>query len=472
MNVRLHRIHRFPLALATASALLAGGGSAQAADEEASAAQSLAPCVDALRKRLPEAPDVSPRSFEQYTRTAQDLRPVIEAATASQPEFQIPIWDYLARRVDAERIADGRALLASQAAALAAIAQRHGVDAATNVAVFGIETDYGRVQGRYPVVDATLSRACLNLDSAERRRNFFAALWLLQEGHVVPETFLGSWAGAFGQTQFMPATFKAYMDSATEGARRVDIVGSTPDALATTARFLAALGWRSGLPWGVEVKLPNAALERFNALESGHRCLERGQPQGQCRTLAQWAADGVRRVDGGPLLGEGGAPGWEAELRTALLMPAGAEGPAWLVTPNYQAIWRYNRADSYGLAIGLLSDALRGAPPPRRPWPTDDPLLSRRDLKELQALLRARGHCEVQPDGRDGPRTTAAIRAEEMRLELPDTGRSGGRILARLRAEAPAAKEGASSCAGGEAAALPAAAVPAAVQASGAEVRR
>ena len=442
-------LRRLPLALALAAAslLLAAGGSALAAEED-TAADSLAPCVDALRKRLPEAPDVSARTFEQYTRTAQDLRPVIEAATASQPEFQIPIWDYLTRRVDAERIADGRALLASQAAALSAIEKRHGVDAATAVAVFGIETDYGRVQGRYPVVDATLSRACLNLDSAERRRNFFAALWLLQEGHVVQETFLGSWAGAFGQTQFMPATFKAYMDSATEGARRVDIVGSTPDALATTARFLAALGWRSGLPWGVEVKLPNAALERFNAQESGHRCLERGQPQGLCRTLAQWAADGVRRADGGPLLGEGGGPGWEPDLRTALLMPAGSDGPAWLVTPNYQAIWRYNRADSYGLAIGLLADALRGAPPPRQPWPTDDPLLSRRDLKDLQALLRARGHCEVQPDGRDGPRTAAAIRAEEMRLELPDTGRSGTRILARLRAQ-DAAPQPAQPCDGG-----------------------
>lgn len=410
----------------------------------------LAPCIDALRQRLDEHPQVSPRTFEQYTRGAQDLRPVIEAATAAQPEFQVPIWDYLTRRVDPERIADGRALLSGQAAALAAIEKRHGVDPATVVAVFGIETDYGRVQGRYPVVDATLSRACLNLGSAERRRNFFSALWLLQEGHVQQESFVGSWAGAFGQTQFMPATFVAYMDAAAEGASKVDIIGSTPDALATTARYLSGLNWRSGLPWGVEVKLPDAALERFNAQESGHRCLERGQPAGQCRTLAQWAADGVRRADGGPLLGEGGAPGWEPGLRTALLMPAGSDGPAWLVTPNYQAIWRYNRADAYGLAIGLLSDALRGLPPPRQAWPTDDPLLPRRELRELQALLLSRGHCEVQPDGRDGPRTAAAIRAEERRLALPETGRSGTRILARLKAQAPeeGAAQGACGAAG------------------------
>ncbi|NML18269.1 lytic murein transglycosylase [Azohydromonas caseinilytica] len=432
--------------LATLSLAALGAVAAEPEAEPESADNGLAPCIAALRKRLPEQqPQVSVRTFERYTRAAQDLRPVIEAATAAQPEFQVPIWDYLMRRVDEERIADGRALLAREAAALAAIDKRHGVDAATNVAVFGIETDYGRVQGRYPVVDATLSRACLNLDSAERRRNFFAALWLLQEGHVQPDTFLGSWAGAFGQTQFMPATFVAYMDGAVEGARTVDIVGSTPDALATTARYLAGLGWRSGLPWGVEVTLPDAALERFNAPESGHRCLERGQPAGNCRTLAQWAADGVKRADGRPLLGEGAAPGWSGELRTALLMPVGSDGPAWLVTPNYQAIWRYNRADAYGLAIGLLADALRGAPPPRRAWPTDDPILSRRDLKELQALLRRRGHCEVTPDGRDGPRTAAAIRAEEFRLELPETGRSGTRILARLK-DSPRGSEEAPDC--------------------------
>jgi peptidoglycan hydrolase-like protein with peptidoglycan-binding domain len=111
------------------------------------------------------------------------------------------------------------------------------------------------------------------------------------------------------------------------------------------------------------------------------------------------------------------------------------------VTPNYQAIWRYNRADAYGLAIGLLADALRGAPPPRKAWPTDDPLLSRRDFRELQSLLRSRGYCDVQPDGRDGPRTVAAIKLEEQRLELPQTGRSGTRILARLKDDRQAAKE-------------------------------
>src|SRR5262245_31367309 len=144
-------------------------------------AQEFSACVDALRRELPRHPEVKAQTFETHATRAHDLRPVIEAATAAQPEFRLAVWDYMARRVDAERIADGRRLMAEQAQALAAAEKRHGVDGATTVAVFGIETDYGRVAGRYPVVDATLSRACLDLGSAERQRHFFAALWLLQE---------------------------------------------------------------------------------------------------------------------------------------------------------------------------------------------------------------------------------------------------------------------------------------------------
>jgi glucose-6-phosphate 1-epimerase len=114
-------------------------------------------------------------------------------------------------------------------------------------------------------------------------------------------------------------------------------------------------------------------------------------------------------------------------------MPAGPRGPAWLVTPNYQAIWRYNRADAYALAIGLLADSLRGGPLQRVAWPTDDPGLSRAEFRELQSLLVARGHCELRVDGSEGPRTSAAIREEETRLGWTPTGRGGARLLAALR---------------------------------------
>lgn len=391
----------------------------------------LAACISALRRDLPAHPEVSAQTFDTYTREVQDLRPVIENAARAQPEFQIPIWDYLARRVDAQRIADGRDLLQAEAAALEAMARRHHVDPATTVAVLGIETDYGRVGGRYPVVDATLSRACLNLDSRERKQHFFDALWLLQEGVVRPESFTGSWAGAFGMTQFMPGTFRRHMRD-DPSSPPADIVTNMADALATTARYLRSLGWSGRLRWGVEVRA-TPELASVNALERDHGCLATPRPSGRCRTVAAWAQAGVVRADGSALLRTAPDPLGGPDAIAALLMPAGPDGPAWLVTPNYQAIWRYNRADTYALAIGLLSDALRGEPPQQVRWPTDDPGLSRAEFRELQQLLRERGYCDVTVDGSEGPRTGAAIRAEELRLGWPETARAGSKLLRTLR---------------------------------------
>ncbi|MDL2336199.1 MAG: lytic murein transglycosylase, partial [Pseudomonadota bacterium] len=213
-----------------------------AACAQGHAATDLASCLRVLRLELPTQPPVRPDSFDRFTATAEDLRPLIEQASTTQPEFKLPVWDYLARLVDAQRETDGRAVLARETTALAALERRHAVDAATVVAVFGVETDYGRVPGRYPVLDTTLSRACLNLASRERKAHFFAALWLLQEGLVHAETFRGSWAGAFGLTQFMPGTFVQNMDDG-DNSGTVDIIDSVPDALATTARYLKGLGW-------------------------------------------------------------------------------------------------------------------------------------------------------------------------------------------------------------------------------------
>jgi len=208
--------------------------------------------------------------------------------------------------------------------------------------------------------------------------------------------------------------------------------------------------------WGVEAKVP-AALAASNALEGDHACLLGTQDTDKCRPVARWSQLGVTRADGSPLTS---APAGEARLdpatRAALLMPAGPAGPAWIVTPNYQAIWRYNRADAYALAIGLLSDALRGWPPQRAAWPTDDPGLSRAEFRELQVLLRARGYCEMKADGADGPITRATIRAEEERRNWPQTGHAGGKLLAALRADHAEV----AACAPAAAAAAPATATP------------
>jgi lytic murein transglycosylase len=402
-------------------------------------AETLNDCIAQFRKDLPAFPKVTPETFDTYTRNAQDLRPVIDNATRSQPEFELPVWDYLARRTDPQRVAQGVELLKRESEALNGIQKRNGVDAATTVAVFGVETDYGRVKGAYPVVDATLSRACLNKKSSERKEHFFTALWLLQEGVVQPDDFRGSWAGAFGMTQFMPGTFVRFM-SDSEDAPKADIIHSVPDALATTARYLRGLGWIDGVPWAVEVRVPPAVAKQWNALESEHGCLAQATPSGKCKAVAQWVVDGVTRIDGSSLV-KPDAPVNRLDPATnaALMMPAGAQGPAWLATPNYQAIWRYNRADSYALAIGLLSDSLRGGPTQKTPWPTDDGGISRAEFRELQALLLRRGHCDVTVDGATGPRTSGAIREEERRLGWAETGRGGEKILRTLRTEqAPA----------------------------------
>ncbi len=405
-------------------------------------------CIARLRDALPAYPKVTTASFDTYTRDAQDLRPVIEKASASQPEFKLPIWDYLARLVDDQRIADGRRMLALHADALAAIHKRFGVDPATVVAVFGVETDYGNVRGRYPVLDATLSRSCLKPDDAERRRHFFDALWLLQEGLVDREQFMGSWAGAFGLTQFMPGTFVEAMADG-DGSGKADIIGSAADALATTARYLQGLGWKDGAAGAIEVSAA-AGVAASHAPEQAHGCLAVRDAALPCRTLQQWSALGVRRADGSALQGPSALPA--ADDRAALLMPAGIDGPAWLITPNYQAVWRYNRADSYALAITLLADALRGAPPPRRRWPTDDGGLSRAEFREVQTLLAQRGHAGVAPDGLNGALTQAAVRAEETRLAWAETGRAGQKLLRALR-DAPGRAEPAAAAAAPEAAA-------------------
>jgi hypothetical protein len=189
------------------------------------------------------------------------------------------------------------------------------------------------------------------------------------------------------------------------------------------------------MPWGVEVKVP-AELAAFSAMEGDHACLVEAKPSEQCRAVARWSLAGVTRVDGSPLVRSEPGPGrLDADTPAALIVPAGPDGPAWLVTPNYQAIWRYNRADAYGLAIGLLSDALAGRALQRVAWPTDDPGLSRAEFRELQGLLVQHGHCELKVDGAEGPRTSAAIREEEARLGWTETGRAGGKLLRALRAD-------------------------------------
>ena len=350
---------------------------------------------------------------DTFTRHTQGLAPdmsVIDKLNF-QPEFRTAIWDYLAGLVDEERVAEGRALLAQHADTLARVEERYGVDPATVVAVWGVESNFGQTFGKSPLVQSLGTLSCFGRRQTYFRTELFAALRILQAGHIAPERFVGSWAGAFGHTQFMPSTFERLAVD-FDGDGKADLMDSTVDALASTANFLQKAGWQSGQPWGFEVRLPPG----INVSGEGRRTK---------RPMSEWASRGLRRVDGSPLPTGLGSAG--------LMTPAGAEGPAFLVLRNFDAIYSYNAAESYGLAIAHLADRLRGGGPFTTPWPTDDPGISRAERRELQGLLILRGHEIGEVDGMLGEKSRAAIKLEQERLGHEATGRGGQKILRALR---------------------------------------
>lgn len=336
----------------------------------------------------------------------------------SQPEFSTPIWDYLAALVDTQRVSDGRTQLLRHRDLLQRVSAQYGVDAATIVAVWGVESDYGRVFGKRPLLQSLATLSCNGRRQPFFRSELMALLKLIHKGDLKPEGLTGSWAGAFGHTQFMPSTYaRIAVDGDGDGRR--DLVASVPDALASTANYLKQAGWRTGQPWGVEVRIPAG----FNAGLAGRT---------KRKSLADWRALGLTALDGSTI-----APsGIGADSNAALLLPAGAKGPALLVFRNYDAIYSYNAAESYALAIATLADQLRGGNGPTTAWPTDDPGIGRTERRELQILLLARGHDIGCADGMIGTASRRAIQVEQQRLGWKNAdGRAGRRILDTLRSQ-------------------------------------
>ncbi|PKO68153.1 MAG: lytic murein transglycosylase [Betaproteobacteria bacterium HGW-Betaproteobacteria-16] len=366
-------------------------------------------CLNTLRAPA-RAAGVQDATFTLHTQGLAPDMSVIDKLNF-QPEFRTAIWDYLAGLVDEERVAEGRALLEQHADTLARVQERYGVDPATVVAVWGVESNFGQTFGKSPLVQSLGTLSCFGRRQTYFRTELFAALRILQAGHIAPERFVGSWAGAFGHTQFMPSTFERLAVD-FDGDGKADLMDSTVDALASTANFLQKAGWQTGQPWGFEVRLPAGT----NVSGEGRRTK---------RPMSEWASRGLRRVDGSPLPTGLGSAG--------LMTPAGAEGPAFLVLRNFDAIYSYNAAESYGLAIAHLADRLRGDGPFTTPWPTDDPGISRAERRELQGLLILRGHEIGEVDGMLGEKSRAAIKLEQERLGHEATGRGGQKILRALR---------------------------------------
>ena len=329
----------------------------------------------------------------------------------SQPEFTRTVWDYLDNTVTSQRVALGKDKLMQVRAEADAATARYGVPSAVVVAIWGMESNFGGNYGSTPTVDALATLGFEGRREDWARRELLAALKILERGDIDRDHMIGSWAGAMGQTQFLPSNFLAYAVDADGDGRR-DIWGSMADVTASTANFLARSGWQAGQPWGVEVQLP-AGFD-FGRADSSVR-----------QSSAQWAAEGLRSMDGRPL---------PAFADAMVLLPAGARGPAFLVGPNFRAILRYNNSTSYALAVGLLSQRLADGPGVQAPWPRDLAALSRSQLLELQTALNQRGFASGTPDGMMGPATREGIRQYQRSVGQPADGYPSAALLERLRA--------------------------------------
>jgi peptidoglycan lytic transglycosylase B len=387
----------------------ASGNPLMTADAIRSAAAEFGSCLEGL---WPDAArrGVTRGNFERFTAGLTPDLGIMDKLDA-QPEFTKAPWDYLDLLVSDDRIARGRELLAQYAPTFAAAERAYGVDRHIVAAIWGVESDYGRLEGDRPVIRSTATLACVG-----RRRDFFrgeflAALDILQRGDIAPDRLVGSWAGAFGPTQFMPTSFKRYAVD-FDGDGRRDVIDSIPDVIASTANNLKMDGWIGGETWGYEVTLP----QNFNYLLAD---------RSRQMSLRQWQSLGVHRA--------GGAAFPRPEARAYLLLPAGARGPAFLMLQNFSVIMKYNPAEAYALAIGHLADRLSGGSRLLADWPRNERVLTLDERLQMQELLARRGFDVGEPDGLLGRRTRLAIRDFQASIgQIPD-GFASSDVLDRLR---------------------------------------
>ena len=352
-------------------------------------------------------------SAEIFDRAMADVSyaPKVVERDRNQSEFTKTIWDYLGTAVSDQRINNGQTAQKRERKALEAIEARYGVPAAILTAIWGLESAYGTFRGSDPVLT---SMASLAYDA--RRAEFFedqviAALRIVQSGDTSLQSLKGSWAGAMGHTQFMPGSF---IDHAVDwnGDGKRNIWGDDPqDALASSAAYLKANGWVTGQPWGIEVRIP----EGFDYLLANREVL---------KNPAEWATLGIRDTQGNSVPDHGTA---------SILLPAGAEGAAFMVFKNFEVLESYNTADAYVIAVGHLADRIGGAEPLKGEWPLQDRALSYAERIELQELLTAQGFDTQKIDAKIGPLTVNAVRGWQVAQgEVPD-GYASPRFLERLR---------------------------------------
>lgn len=354
------------------------------------------------------SPELFDRAFANVTPDMSVIR-----ADRSQPEFARPVWEYLDGALSALRVRKGQGLLYQYADVLQSIELRYGVDRQALVAVWGMESNFGSFQGDKSVIQSLATLAYEGRRPGFAHSQLLAALQILQHGDIEPEKMLGSWAGAMGQTQFIPTTYNTHAVD-FDGDGRRDIWGSPADALASTAHYLQSSGWQKGQPWGFEVQL----AEGFDyALADGSIR----------KTVAEWIQLGLKLPNGASV------PAGSEQLSAALLLPAGYRGPAFLILDNFRAILKYNNSSSYALAVSLLSERFSGAGLISGEWPKDDLPLSRSERIELQNLLSANNYDAGTADGIIGANTRKAIRTAQQSFGWPADGYPTHKLLESLR---------------------------------------
>ena len=354
--------------------------------------------------------NISRESFERFTAgLTPDLR--IMDLMDSQPEFTKSIWDYLDILVNDNRLARGKETLAKYKPQFDAMEKAYGVDRNIVAAIWGIESNYSTQIGDRSVLQSTATLACIGRRQAYFKDEFLSALEILHHGDLRPEQMHGSWAGAFGATQFMPTAFKRYAVDADGDGRR-DVVDNPYDLIASTANNLKKDGWQTGQSWGYEVSVPQG----FNYMLAD---------RAKTMTFAQWQQLGVVRANNQAFP--------NANDKAYLLAPAGASGPGFLMMQNFRVIMKYNPAEAYALAIGHFADRLRGGQPFVQPWPRQERELSRAERLELQQLLAQRGFYKGAPDGQFGGETRQALRGFQASIGAPADGFATATTLEQLR---------------------------------------
>ena len=357
---------------------------------------------------------ISGKTLDQALTGIHPLERVIEL-DHRQPEFTETFWNYLKARVTPQRIAIGKHLLQRHHQLLQQMAHRYGVPARYLVAFWGLETNFGKYQGRFPTVNALVTLAYDPRRGAFFRSQALAALRILDQGHITADKMLGSWAGAIGQLQFLPSTFLANaVDDDHDGKK--DVWSSLPDVFASGANYLHHLGWQKEQLWGREVRLPRGFDWTLTGLQTR-------------KTLSTWIRLGVRKANGAPLP--------RADLQGAIVLPQGHNGPAFLVYDNFRVILKWNRAINYGIAVGHLADRMIGLPPIRNGRQADNRRLTHALALELQQRLNALGYASGEPDGVAGARTRLAVRAYQQARDLAADGYPSVAVLEQLRRQAP-----------------------------------